>query len=503
MIKDLTEKQYELKLQELIQRMKIKSFVFRDDTSEKQRIRKDKALDDFMYFKETYFLHYATKPSGKFHQDMHMYSELTDCIVAIAGPREHGKTVDLGVIKPIWKALKEQIHFPVFIGGNNDLAARRTKQIKAEYLHNPRIIHDFGKLLNPFCADDEFITKDGVCYKSMGWREHFKGLLFGPHRPDYILIDDLEDSKTMNSKIADKMLHYIRGDVYGALSSTGGIVLWLGNNTNKESAFNYFKTAVEEDTSGNIIFKEYKAIKEDGTPLWPEGFTIKQLEHIRSVMGVIDFERHMQQNPVIKGDIFKEEWFKYWEKLPQSFDRVVTYCDPSLAANETSDYKAIITLGFAEDLYWVLDIWVRKATIDAMITKLYHLSQGIGLPPGIHTRLYMESNLWQKLLWKFIPKIGKKFGYLLAITGVENKLKKTVRIEGIEPYFEWGWIIFPSQKSKDLKNLKDQLLLFPKHDHDDAPDALSGACEALTRSSLPITGRIGDTLQSTDFRRMP
>ena len=108
-----------------------------------------------------------------------------------------------------------------------------------------------------------------------------------------------------------------------------------------------------------------------------------------------------------------------------------------------------------------------------MLEKLYHLDQ------TYNTRIYMESNFWQKILWDFIPELSEKYGYLMPVTGIENKLKKSERVESIQPFYEWGWILHYKPKDEDLLLLEEQLLNFPEHPHDDGPDALAGAINQL------------------------
>jgi len=153
--------------------------------------------------------------------------------------------------------------------------------------------------------------------------------------------------------------------------------------------------------------------------------------------------------------------------------KIVTYCDPSLGKSTTSDYKAIITLALVSKKYYLLDCWIRKASILQMLDKLYRLDQ------TYNTRIYMESNFWQKILWDFIPELSEKYGYLMPVTGTENKLKKSERVESIQPFYEWGWILHYKPKDEDLLLLEEQLLNFPEHPHDDGPDVLAGAINQL------------------------
>lgn len=188
-------------------------------------------------------------------------------------------------------------------------------------------------------------------------------------------------------------------------------------------------------------------------------------------------------NPIVEGIKFKADWFKYYDALPERFEHIVSYCDPSLSAKSNADFKAIITLGLAKGRYYLIDCWIRRTSISAMLNKLYDLDAEFS------TRLFMESVLWQKVLWEFIPPLSEGRGYLLPVAGIETRLPKDQRIEAITPLFEWGWILFPKDRSQDLKILEEQLLGFPQHPNDDGPDALAGAIDCLKNHSLPMEYR--------------
>lgn len=500
----LTDRQYDRKFQELLHRIRKKTTLFSDDTIEKQALRKEQALNDFFFFKQTYFPHYCTKPSGEFHQDLHALSELSQMIVAVAGPRKHGKTVDLGVMKPLWKSLKGDIHFFIVIGDNELLAAERTLAIKFEFLYNERLKHDFGEQLNEFVADDEFIIRDGVKFKAMGWRQPLQGKIFGSYRPDYIFIDDFENDKSHNPRIAREKLSFVRGEAFGALPDTGGIVLWVGNRTQKHSALNYFKQIVEESDVEELIYREYKAIKEDGTPLWPEAFTIAQLEKLRETMGYAEFEKHMQQNPIIDGVIFKGTWFRYFNKTGyKPTGKLICLCDPSLG-QKRSDFQAVAVLEQIKSVHYrLLHMWLRKESIDNMIRQLYWVDQ------NFETEIWLETNLWQSLLLHFIPGIAQEMGYLLPVFSYSVMTNKQEDIMKLQPLYERGHVEHYSPKDEDLFEYEEQLCFFdPEMSRsntikDDGPDVVARAMKRFKIAAGGLTGVIGNPLIASTFRKMP
>ena len=64
------------------------------------------------------------------------------------------------------------------------------------------------------------------------------------------------------------------------------------------------------------------AIKDDGTPLWPGKHSIEQLNTMREADPETFAAQYMQSPMVATGNVFKREWFRYWDRnsLPRMFD---------------------------------------------------------------------------------------------------------------------------------------------------------------------------------------
>jgi hypothetical protein len=470
----LTSKEFEKKIKELVQQIRDCTTAFVDDTPEKQRKRKDAALADFFLFKTTYFPHYATKPSGKVHQEWHELSEKTDCITAIAGPRKHGKTVDMGIIKPIWIALREELHFACFVSADRELAVERTAAIRANLVHNKRLLHDFGEQVGEMDSDYDFVLAIGCRMLAMGWKQTIRGKIWGKYRPEYIFVDDFEDGKSTNRRIALAKVSYIRGDAYGALPDSGGRLIWVGNNTNQISALNFFKTICEESKSSKLIFRTYQALQPDGTPLWPEGFTKEALEDMRETMGEVEFLKNMQNVTVVDGEIFKHQWYKYFSRTGyKPTGKILTRVDPALGQKK-SDYQAIITVEQVSSMqYRVLDCWIRREPVLDMLRYLYELER------KFETRIFMETNFWQVLLMDYLDAVSEEYGYLVPVTGINTVTNKQNDILKLQPLYQRGKIEHYAPKDSDITLLEEQLGAFDpelsasNRIKDDGPDALA------------------------------
>lgn len=470
----LTERQFQDKIQELVKNIKRSTTVFADDSAKAQRERKQKALDDFFFFCKTYFPHYVKSDFGKIHYKMNEETEKRGIINAVAGFRGMAKTSILAIMKPIWKALRKDIKFNLKVAASKDLAKVRTAAIKAEFLFNSRIKNDFGEQVKEYFSDEDFVTFEGVRFCALGYKNPIRGAINQGNRPDYIDIDDLEDHSSVSEVISDKKYDYVTGEAFGALDPADpGIFIWLGNLTHPQMAMNRFKTECEELPNPSRKMLIFRIDDGNYNPTWKERYTPDAIKKLRQAMGFLNFERHMRMNPIIEGKIFKNEWFKYGIPAGQK-PLLISYCDPGWSSKAGADFKAIMTIYYKAPNYYLVDCWNRSgATINDMIKKMYALDAQYS-----NILFFMESNFTQKFLWDYIPPIAEKMGYTIPINPVENKVNKLIRIETLQPLFEFGWIYFKNGKDGDEKELINQLLAYP-YAKLDGPDALAGAVEQI------------------------
>lgn len=499
---NLTRKQFDQKILDLIELIQENTVIFPNDTLEMKRERKRKSAEDPFFFAKTYFPHYIKKPFGDIHREWHEIANIPDKVTAIAGPHEHGKTVQFAVWEPIWKILHDQLKFGVFIGENRDLAGERTHAILLEFQYNKRLQHDYGELVKTQNPDPkDFTLRNKTRILALGWGQPIRGKIMRGQRPDYILIDDLEDDKAHNKRIAKNKLDWILGDVYGAIETGKTPVVWLANLTNKDSAINLFKIECEEHPSEFKVCKIYRAINDDGSPLWDEGFTVEELKKKEKVIGSVRFQRHWMMNPIIDGEIFKSEWYKYFYlNQYKTTGKIITRVDPALGQKK-SDYHAVISVHFDGTSYDIVDCMIRRIPILDMIRYLYELDKRIS------TRIFMETNFWQVLLLDYVDSVAEEYKYLLPVTGVNTSSNKQEDILKLQPLYQRGKIRHPIPKDDDVKLLEEQLGTFDPElssrntIKDDGPDSLARCILHFKALSMPQEAKF-EPRKAQNFRQL-
>jgi predicted phage terminase large subunit-like protein len=92
---------------------------------------------------------------------------------------------------------------------------------------------------------------------------------------------------------------------------------------------------------------EFPAILPSNKPLWPEYWTLDELERVKMSIGIQKWNAQWQQQPTNdEGAILKREYWQKWEKEePPYVDYIIQSYDTAYSSKETADYSVITTWG--------------------------------------------------------------------------------------------------------------------------------------------------------------
>ena len=179
----------------------LKTFLNRDDSPERVRIRKDyeagAALTgkggirqrlgavDMEFFGRAYFPHYFSRPSPEFHRELDaiwqdgvlkgltpstpklvkQISRMNGCKRVVAAPRGHAKSTSLTFKGTIHAVVYGYKHYPIIISDSSDQAEGFLDNIRVEFEENEAIREDFGDLTGKVwrseCSGDQHQYQGG------------------------------------------------------------------------------------------------------------------------------------------------------------------------------------------------------------------------------------------------------------------------------------------------------------------------------------------------------
>jgi predicted phage terminase large subunit-like protein len=436
-----------------------------------ERLRRSRQEDG--YFAKAYLPHYFSRPSPDFHKEIYDFVRVEDEPVFIAAPREHAKSTIVSFETPIEDICLERKRFIIIASDTEDLAADFNVFIKLELEENERIKADFGSLKGPQWSDADFTTRNGIRVKARGRGQRVRGLRNRQYRPDRVVIDDLENDKNVrNPKLTKETVNWILTAVMGSLERNFSMMM-IGTILAKNSVLSWFMNAKDDEGNPLYLSRVYRAILEDGAPLWPDKWPLSRLEKKKRQIGSINFNQEFMNDPRDEEGMFREEWIRsyYPEEIAGRRLRIYTYLDPSMENGASNDYKAMLTLGVDEDgVMYCLDAFIRRCSIDAMARAGYSRYEEFK-PVGFG----MEENALGEFARSPFTLVAREKKYQLPIQGVKHSVSKEARVGRLSAFVERGIIRFQKGHS-DQDLLVEQLVYFPSSTvNDDGPDALEGA----------------------------
>ena len=474
-----SKKDFQERADEILRRLSEEVGGFLDDSEGDRQKRRRRAETDHFYFFRTYLPHYFSHSEAPFHRelvgllDKRPSAQEVLIPVVVAAPREFAKTTICSFGYVLHQICFAQRHFIILGSDTKDLASDLAGYIFLELLHNERLRQDFGELVRDNQGVEDFLTYNDIRVKSRGRGQRLRGLKHKQWRPDLVVLDDMEnDREVLNPVLVRRVLRWVSGTVYPAIEAHGSL-FWIGTVLGPRSAL---QTAIlsDEEPWRHWNRRLYRALLEDGSSLWPERHPVEKLALQKQMMGSLAFNREKMNQPQDEEGVFREEWLRFYQPadLEGKELNVSGFFDPSLEAGHSADYKAVVIVGLErrEMIYYVLDAFIQKNSLDFTIAAIYERHKRY----GFYT-FGVEDNLFQRLLLREFDRVAQVRGLHLPLRGVTSKTAKETRISRLSPLVERGLIRFcRGQGDQDL--LIEQLLYFPsKTVHDDGPDALEGA----------------------------
>ena len=471
----------------------LSALVNESPTQKDKRIKR--LQKDYAAFCEYYFPHFLTlrdKTTGEvirtvhnapFHNSAALKVKNTPNLKAVfKWPRGHAKSAHFDIFLPLWLMFqpKRLINVMVVVGKSEESAIGLLSDIQAEL---ERIIADFGeqKAVGNW-QEGQFVTQSDVAFFARGRGQSPRGMRYKEARPDYIVIDDLDDDELCrNEKRVKDLTDWVKEALFGALDVGRGRFIMVGNLISKNSVL-----ANIAATKG-VYVSEIKAVDKDGEPVWKEKWTKQEAEEAAAFMGYRSWQKEMMHNPIKDGTIFRHDWIRYKKVLPlHKYEMLVCYTDPSFKSTTANDYKASRLWGKIGNELHLIDCYVRQDTVSGMVRWLYNLYES--LPENVSVRFFMEANFMQDIILDEFTTEGNLRGYQLPILPDKRKKpEKIQRIEAISPLWERGFVFY-NEALKDTSDMQvgiEQTLSLERGSrvHDDAPDADEGAIWYLQRNT--------------------
>ncbi|MFA6475736.1 MAG: hypothetical protein WCV88_06145 [Patescibacteria group bacterium] len=440
---------------------------------------------DFSLFLCYYFTEYLVYPFAPFHYEM--FGDLKDLTerkireLAWVMFRESAKT-SFAKIYLIWLIIykkKKYLNVDSFDKAN---AESILFDVVTSLQTNQKILADFGELYNRKRDPDEatikrisnFITNNGVRVEAHSTQESVRGRLFGEQRPDFVLLDDFETSKTKDSlAYTQQVIKHI--DEFKAGLGPEAIVIYLGNYITELGSIQSLIDRAKTDTGLRIRMVGV----EDGGNAWPGKYGLTDaevvgtnkvsLEDKKKQLGSSVYSAEMLNQPIDEEtqEFRKELFLKIDQDTVDNKDtrRFVTI-DTAISEKAEADFTGVAVNYVDNENKWHLIAKRYKFSPKDLIELLFSLYREYS-----PEKIGIEKTIYLQVFKPFLDDECRKRNVFLPIVELEHaQVNKHTRIRALLPRYESKSIFHITGQCNDLE---EEALRFPRGVHDDVIDAVA------------------------------
>jgi len=269
-------------------------------------------------------------------------------IVNIA-PR-HGKSELISYLAPAWFLGNHPAKKVIMASHTADLAVNFGRRVR-NLVGSEQYKDIFPNI--SLQADSKSASRWGTNYNGEYFAIGVGGALAG-RGADLFIIDDPhseQDAKLGKSDVFLPAWEWFQSGPLQRLMPGGAIVVVMTRWSKLDLTGQIVNQMVKNDDVDQWEVVEFPAILEDKmgneVPLWPEFWSIEELQARRAALDIRYWNAQYLQNPVSEeGALIKREWWNIWEEEdPPKCEFIIMTLDAAQEANNRADYNALTTWG--------------------------------------------------------------------------------------------------------------------------------------------------------------
>lgn len=370
------------------------------------------------------------------------------------------------------------IQFPSWLMGNDPNA----QIIEASYSSD--LSADFGRQVRNLVAEPYFsqifpgvlLSQDSQSRSK--WNTNKKGsynavgvggALTGKGAKYLIIDDPLKNRKDADSPVVRESLwNWYRSTARTRLSPDGAIVIvetrWhdldligriLDEGSDQWTILHFPAIAIEDE--------EHRA---KGEALWPQQYSMSNLEQTRQDIGTYEWSALYQGNPINEEtQEFKQDWFQYrpWSQVKSMQTTKFATIDSALTKNQNSDFTGVTRNYVNDDDEWHFKTRRYKISSTEAIELIFTLHN-----EGFET-IGIEEGAFYNAVEPFLRlAMADRKTYPNIVALKHGGTQKETRIRGLIPRYENKKVFHIEGECEELEQ---ELLRFPKSRNDDCMDS--------------------------------
>lgn len=211
--------------------------------------------------------------------------------------------------------------------------------------------------------------------------------------------------------------------------------------------------------------------RQEGEALWPEMISVDELEEIKQADARGWSALYQQRPSPESGEIFKRQWWKFYDKLPENFDKIIQSWDLTFKKTKKSDFVVGQVWGKVGARKYLIDQVRGRMGFNEQIGAFISVTQKYPLASG---KLVEEAANGAAL----IDTLQSKIHGIIPIRPTDSKEN---RAKAISPQVQAGDIWLPSPSIAPwINDYIEEHASFPNGVNDDQVDATSQGITHLT-----------------------
>jgi len=326
--------------------------------------------------------------------------------------------------------------------------------------------HEYRPFVNYSIGGDNTFFANGVLTHNCG----VGGALAGRGADLAIIDDPISEQMALSPSELDKVYEWYTSGPRQRLQPGGAIIIVMTRWSVKDLVSRVLQKQAERGADKWEVI-EFPAILPSGKPLWPEYWSLEELESVKATIPVGKWNAQYMQNPTAEeGAIIKREWWRAWESdEPPACSYVIQSYDTAFSVSERSDMSAISTWGIFEPNEDEVGIILLDAVrgrwefpeLKSKARELYDLYK-----PDM---VLIEQKASGAPLTQELRRIGIPVTPFTPSRGAD----KTTRMNACAPMFESGMVWAPDTTFAD--EMIEECAAFPNGDFDDMADTMTQA----------------------------
>ena len=310
---------------------------------------KKKAKEDFISFVN---LMWPSFISGRHHQKMASAfervasGELKRLIINM--PPRHTKSEFASYLLPAW-----------FLGKYPEKKVIQTA-------HTAELAVGFGRKVRNLIQSEDFqnvfsgITLSSDSKAAGRWNTNKRGDYFAigvggavtGKGADLLIIDDPHSEQDaqqgqFNPEVYDRVYEWYTSGPRQRLQPGGAIIVVMTRWSLRDLTGQIMKSTGNKKGMDEWEVIEFPAIMPSGKPLWPEFWSLDELDALKAELPPTKWNAQYQQNPTSEeGALIKREWWREWDRPnPPPCEIILQSWDTAFLKTQRSDYSACTTWG--------------------------------------------------------------------------------------------------------------------------------------------------------------